>query len=459
MSSLLPEVHEAVTRLADEHADRSLRSRWRRMTRRGHVMALLGSALTLGVVATGSAQVAGLDPFAFLTERDAPRYPVLELDVRAAPHVPKAVASTSIPSGEWHAVAYLSRDKQVCAVAGQSRKGLGAVCTRSSEFAAGLTGHGQGRLIVTSSPVSQDGGLRNRLVYGAVDARVRELTVSVGEQTLPVAISDEPAELPIDRRTEGLTAEGRAIVEQLPAKVRVRAFLVAVEIPAGDEPGASVSVVAPGEQPVAGRIGLHVDLPDVSPSTTEPRTHNPLARYRTPPEAATAVQIAAVPALGRPPAADALDGLPQLDERLKLAGAARDQARRLNVTGEPGPDPVWVLPAPGQICTLSRNESLTGCRPDELSSSPNGDLGTSMCGGGLSPDERLLWGFPPAGTKTARLSYADGRRLEQAVGDLVVVLRDRRAERLTSIAWSKPGGGWSEQRGFSAGELGDECAR
>lgn len=420
---------------------RGLRAAWRRRGRGAHAAFGLAGALVLAGGATGAAHVAGLqflDPW-----NDSPT--VYEPSGR--PGESLSIRSPDGASPAWTVRAYRSKDGYVCTratVAGDEDRSVS--CTDTDGAAQEIYDSGTpGAALVGSRVLAGSRAHPRRLiVYGLADRGARSLTVSTPAGIVHARFGDGVLRAGVEKRPDGLSAEGRRALGGLPDAMAMKTFAAVIAIPAGFDPDYLV-------KPPVGSIDD--DTPELELTTVAAYEHSAdearerarsqtLARLRPPVAGPTARQRAILPAFARvrtatdllPPAA-----LEQVIDRgggLRRWGAQPAASRRLDTTDDGRVGAIYAVPGRETICLVGAL-AVTGC--ESLHGGARPGLEAVTCAPGLDPDLRLLYGFPPAGTTAVRLSYRGAEPKVLLVADLLVDVQSRTDPRITKVTWIKSG--------------------
>ncbi|MDO9356211.1 MAG: hypothetical protein Q7T55_21110 [Solirubrobacteraceae bacterium] len=435
-----------------------LRSRWRHLSRRGHVAGVLAGGLVLGAVATGSAQVAGLDPFGYLaggghTDRD--------LQPRGGPD--SLVEFTSPPSSPiaWKVRVYVARNGHLCMNGGRARPGdpnpgYSLSCSDSDEVAQSLLDPKlAGRTLTTNTVI---GGSQRHpkttLVFGVVADGAPGFDVGTAPEAegTPSTQATGQLKLPIDRTARGLSAEGAALVKTFPAELTLRVHAAVVDLsPEVTESGDLIVHEEPSADGERARL-LAMDFVrwQKTHSAKGPAREQLTDRLPDPVSGATSLMKRLVPAFAR--RKTGVDPLPKrlVDRELRRYAAQPGGARRLRVSGEgAGLGTVWAVPGgmavdgvprdrfDGVLC-LAGALPQRGCHPLTKARPMLPALEAVTCARGLPHDRFLVWAFVPAGATRATVRYAGGATRTFRARDLLVLLRPKSAPRVTAVEWTGP---------------------
>lgn len=435
----------------------TLRARWRRMGHRGHVASVLAGAFVFGAVATGSAQVAGLDPFAYLSrfERHDSR-----LAPSGKPGESVVVASPAGAERAWQARAYVSRNGDVCLTAGRARTsptsgGSSLGCWHSDELAATIERPGTGGVVSSFAVVKGSQNRPRRLVaYAIASDRAPAVTFAVDRRTTAKGQpSVDRLHVPVDRSPDGLSAAGRKRVAELPETLSLR--LHAVEVPAPRQTRPSADVFLPERTQTApdGTVQVRVTTyttwsAEPGAEAAEPRSSSVLERLPAPVKGASEKLQALVPALRRARRED--DAVPARfithdDRRFAIQP---DAARRLRPIGANPLGHVWVVPG-GTMRDMPPNDRvrgsycLVGAEPIHRCESVFDQswlkrVEVAVCAPGLPHGKHLVWALVPRGATHATVTLADGTSSTEPVRDLLALVRPATAPRVTAVVWTGP---------------------
>lgn len=187
--------------------------------RRRRRLALTAAACALALAAVTGAVAGGVDPLALLPDirgMAPPARDVQRIDLRVEGR-----------AGAWHVVAYLSRQRTLCATAVLgSRRPDALGCADGYVLASDPQERGAG----LASIGFFDGSRARRLVTGAVAADVDRVVLVDGTgRRSPARLSDATLAVPVRVPWSELTALGRRLAPRLPRRLVVRVY--AAELP------------------------------------------------------------------------------------------------------------------------------------------------------------------------------------------------------------------------------------
>ncbi len=431
----------------------SLRRRWRRLGRRGRVTGVFAGALMLSAVATGSAQIAGLDPWGKLVGQDRID-PQLRPTSQRDESIGVRVADAPGRPG-WELRAYVTRSGDLCVVgAGRGGEGLYR-CFASDRAAAVLAGRRRsGPPLVGVVQTGVPSMRPTRLVGWALtpwDAPPPAFGTPRGS-AVDLHQVDQPLRVAVNHSPEGLSNRGRALLKRLPDELTLR--LTVVELVRTRPTFTGDMIAVPSSTPAGQRdatveITSAADWQRVHGQPWVTSYDDTLDRSAVPVRGATASQRKAFPALARPRQPG--DAIPSSALTMDLRGSrvALGASRRLRLTGEGSLGPAWLVPGAirqeitvptidGLVC-IAGPLPISGCTP----STPQGELPEPtavICAPDLPKGQSVVWAFVPARAERARVSFSDGSSREYPSGDLLALVRPRSAARPTSVEWSGPGG-------------------
>ena len=480
----LPDLHrtlvEAAARLEESATATSpaatatrggtLRARWRRMSRRGHVAGVLVGGLVLGAVATGSAQVAGLDPLGF--DRHGKTDPALALSGDPM----GSVNVTSAPGAaiSWRVNAWVTRNGKVCVTGGRvnperhRRDEYLYFCQTSDRAAqAVLDTKLPSRAIVGAMQLGVPSMKpKHALAFAltAEDAPGVEFQVAAPAR-LTTRPPSAPLRVPVDRSTTGLSPAGARFVRSLPPELHLRLTVAQVESDVPLVTGGDLAAYEMPDRPRAELAQVHVTSQSAwKPAHGDPqfgRINSLLEREPQPAEHQTRRQEQTYPVLTRPRGAE--DEIPAaamprgwIADVLHRGRIQLKLSHRLRVSGEGDLGPIWIAPGglepdftvpslDGKLCLVGPRV-LTDCTATPADGR-RPDVEAVVCAPGLPRDQFLTWAHVPARATRVRVTYADGTTASYAAGDLLVLLRPRTKPLPTSIDWSGPGGYRKHERG------------
>lgn len=445
-------------------ADRTtgrLRQRWRHLGHRGRVMSVFAGGLVFAAAATGSAQVAGLDPWGRLVGQGRID-PELRATAEPGRSVGLRVADAPGRPG-WELRAYVTRSGRLCVVgAGRGGEGLYR-CFTSDRAAAVLTGRPRsGPQLVSVTQTGAPSMHPTHLVaWGLTEWNAPPPRFVVPEGTsIRVQGVESPLRVDVDHSTAGLSRRGRAVLSTLPQQLTLR--LTVAELtrtrPAFTGDMIAVASTAPTATGAPSPTTPALTTIEITSASTWSRAHRrpwgasddgTLDRSSLPVRGPTAVQRATFPVLARPRRDG--DAIPRsaLTVDLRHARIAKNASRRARVTGEGSLGPVWLVPgALNHGITVPLIEGLlcvAGPRPISActTSTPQGDLpepAAVICAPGLPKGRSLVWAFVPAQAERARVTFDDGTKTTYPAADLLLLVRPRAAARAVKIEWSGPRG-------------------
>lgn len=442
-----------------------LRGRWKRMSRRGHVAGILAGGLVLGAVATGSAQVAGLNPLGF--DAGGKTDPALALS--GDPLGSVNVTSPPDSARRWRVNAWVARNGKLCVTGGLVDRSA----DDRSEFIyfCRTTDRAAQEVLSTDFPTR---AIVGAVQLGAPSMRPRQaLAFALTPTDAPHAefVSSPPAKVqtseqrpvlrvPVDRSTAGLSLAGARFVRSLPAELNLRLTVAEVDSPT---PIATNGDLAAFEAP--GRTRSEVAQIHVTSQAAWKRLHpgaddgqvDPLLeRDPQPVEHQTRRQEQTYPVLTRPrQRGDAIPGS-MITPTLQRGRIQTRLSHQLRVSGEGSLGRIWIAPGAvhsswtarsldGQVCLVGPRV-LSGCHPTPADGR-RPDVEAVICAPGLDRRQFLTWAHVPAGATQVRVTYADGSSARYATGDLLVLLRPRSKPLPTRIEWSGPAGYAKTERG------------
>lgn len=464
------------------HGPTGLGARWRRLSRRGHVMGVLAGGLVLGAVATGSAQVAGLDPFGYL---DRFARTDSNLAPREGPNSIVELAGAPGAARAWLARAYVTRDGHLCVTGGRAQTNEsvtdgGMSCADSDEVAQSLLDPQLAGRTFTSHTVvlGTQAHPRRAVVYGVVPDGAAGFEVATQVGAGASAVSAQPAagvlRFPVDKTSKGLSPAGYALVKSFPDDLTLRLYAVEVDLPADVTASGDLIVheePTTDEQAPARLLAMDFSRWERTHSTRGPAREALTERVPEPVEGATAMQRSQFPFLVRPRARG--DRLPArlLTRTLKRYKAQPAAARRLAVTGQDAATigPVWAVPggSPESTGSVQRFDSMLclagataveGCEALARRHPMTKALEAVTCAPGLPHDRFLVWGLAPAGATRARVDFADGTSTTLKVRDLLVLVRPKTAPRVASVTWTGPKLSKREKTKFPKDSATARCA-
>lgn len=440
-----------------QHATESvgpLRHRWRRLSRRGRTISIIAGTVTLAGVATGSAEVAGLDPWSKLVREDRIA-PGLRPTTSSDGSIGVRVEATSDRPG-WELRAYVARDGRLCVVAA-GRGGEGVYrCFTSDRAAAVLAGRAESGPPLTGVTQTGPPTMRpTRLVAWALtewDAPQPRFAAPDGSN-VQVSVIEPPLLVDVDRSPAGLSRRGRTLVKTLPRELKLR--LTVAEF-TRTRPAFSADMIAVPSTPARTRGAAAATKIEVTSAMTWRREHGGpwtvsddqvLDRSNVPVRGSTPMQRRTFPVLARPRHSGDVMPASAVTADLREGRVAISQSRRLSTTGQGDLGPVWLVPGgvrtsftvptiDGQVC-LGGPAVISGCVPTNVQGllpEPQ----AVICTPGLARGYELVWAFVPAEAERGDVEFADGTSRAFPAGDLLVLVRPRSAPRLKLVRWRGP---------------------
>ncbi len=470
---------DADARVTAAHRGREhggLRARWARMSRRGHVAGILAGGLVLGAVATGSAQVAGLNPLGFDVQGKTDPALALSGDPLGSVNVTSAPDSAR----QWRVNAWVARNGKLCVTGGlvdrsaDDRSEFIYFC-RTTDRAAQevLSSDFPTRAIVGAVQLGAPSMRpRQALAFALTPIDAPDVEFAAASPAKVRTSDQRPVlRLPVERSTSGLSPAGARFVRSLPAELNLRLTVAEVDSPA---PIATNGDLAAYEAPGRARSDvaqIHVTSQAawkrLHPRSDYGRVDPLLERDPQPVEHQTHRQELTYPVLTRPRHRG--DAIPtsMITPALQRGRIQTRLSHQLRVSGEGSLGRIWIAPgamhadstAPsldGRVC-LAGPRVLSGCHSTPADGR-RPDVEAVMCAPGLDRQQFLTWAHVPAGATQVRVTFADGSTARYATGDLLVLLRPRSKPLPTRIDWSGPAGFAKAERGpFPADAASKRC--
>lgn len=438
----------------------SLRARWKRMSRGGHVAGVLAGGLVLGAVATGSAQVAGLDPFGYLSrfeQYDPDRAPTGRTGQQVELRSPAAA------DRPWLVRAFVARNGDVCLTGGPAQTasgsgGSGLGCSSSEEL-ADLLSRRQSTSYVDWSPLqgTQDDP-RKVLVYTLAPTSVTGVTVqSDGSPGIRATMSDAVLNVPVDHSPAGLSEAGRRALARLPKELTLHLHAAELAAPQGARRTDPLFIPAPAHglnrsAVAAVTVTTYERWAKTADATADRRRRdhgNVLERIPEPVPGASTLVRRLIPAFGR--SRDAGDTMPSrmLSRDMRRRRAQPADSRRLRPVDDRGLGPIWIVPSgqPADAPERFRSDdgfclvgpaALTAQQTCTTIRSRVPRVEAVICAKGMAPDQTLVWALVPRRMTRATVVLTDGTSTTQPVRDLLLLPRPRTAPRVKQIIWTGP---------------------
>lgn len=458
-----------------------------------HGWALIAVVFTTAGVGVSAAQVAGLDPFAYLTGNMSTAYP------KMAPTVSIAVGDDA-REPRWQARAYVTKIGQVCITGGRADTRTnpsakptdanlnnpptsGTTCTNSEEaaellvdpdvrgstFASGIATAGQRRTpqrvrksrrrLTGKTPLLPVGGLTRPtryLVYalavdGAPEPRVR--WGDAGAVT-PMRRSAETMTVKVDRSPDGLSAAGQAKVASYPAELTLRLWAAEIPVPADPRPTAKGSfgffpqvigpeVPRPGDDAIVELLPVDDMIRRVEDAERRGmKRFSHITRFEKPVPGPTTRAVKWVAALARP--RRAADAIPEreIDDLMRRQRIQPAASRRPTSAGD-DLGPSWIVPGGGPVFLPDRqaNDALCIVGPPVLEGCKQGTrrwrrplVEAVVCSHNLDPKDSVVWAFTPPGAATVDVVGPGAARLRLPARELIT-LRRPQGERIRTLIW------------------------
>jgi hypothetical protein len=126
-----------------------------------------------------------------------------------------------------------------------------------------------------------------------------------------------------------------------------------------------------------------------------------------------------------------------IDWRAKAQGAAADSGRLIR---DASGDQIFVVPADGGVCLVSRSYLYSGCTPDATLSAGESLQGV-VCSPYMDPLVLTVYGLLPDGVETVSAHFADGNTVDYDVANnFVNMVVPKSGPALSSMTWTDADG-------------------